>query len=342
MTQYNKPNISLNEDDLKLVKEVLDSGWVSIGKYVEAVETFFKRAYKVKYAIGCSNATQGLMIAIKSAGWRNKRIAVPSFTWPSTIYAIESTVGNSAVFCDINRKTFNIDISRLPPDSYDAVVGVDVFGNECHVPEGKPIIYDAAHGFGLKNLGHRGLAEVVSFSFTKVVTAMEGGMILTNDDNLANIAWELRRLSSRMLEVNAIVLSRSILNHEENQKKKLACIETYIKYLDVEYTRQEIPVCSNHSVFPIILSETAVRDAIIKAFNREGIEYKVYYQPLVEGLINTDWVFSHILCLPAYPLLEEEEIKKICEIANKASRDIHVGHNYLRNSSYLNRYIRNS
>lgn len=341
MIQYNKPNISLEESDIESIKSVLQSGWISIGKNVELVESYFRKTYGVKHAIGCSNATQGLTIAFKSAGWRGKRVAVPSFTWPSTVYAIESNIGNSAVFCDINRETFNINLDSIPKDSYDVVVGVDVFGNECNVSTDKPIIYDAAHGFKLDNLGHRGLAEVVSFSFTKVVTAMEGGMILTNDDALAEIAYELRRLSSRMLEINAIVLTRSIANYEENQRKKMKCIDTYVQHLKMDYTRQLIPSCSNYSVFPIILKETAVRDSIIKAFEKEEIGYKEYYQPLVEGLFNTDWVFSHILCLPAYPSLMTEEILRICDVANKASTHIHVGHNYLRNSKYLDQYIRN-
>ena len=344
MIQYCKPNISFNDDDIEKIQSILKSGWVSIGENVKNIEDYFCQTYNVKHAIACSNATQGLTIALKSAGWREKRIAVPSFTWPSTVYAIESNLGNSAVFCDINRETFNIDLSTISPDSYDAVVGVDIFGNECNVQKytDKPVMYDAAHGFKLTNLGHRGIAEVVSFSFTKVVTAMEGGIILTNDSNLAEIAYELRRLSSRMLEINAVILKRSISNYEDNYNKKIDCINLYRKNLTLRYTEQRIDSNSNYSVFPIILEENAVRDSIIKAFEKEGIEYKAYYQPLVEGLPNTDWLFSHILCLPAYPLLKKDDVEKICEVANKASTHIHVGHNYLRNSKYLNRYIRNN
>lgn len=341
MIQYNKPNIFFDHYTLDNISEVLKSGWVSIGKNVKKAEDYFCERFGVKYAIACNNATQGLTIALKSSGWRDKRIAVPSFTWPSTVYAIESNVGNEAVFCDINKETFNIDLSTIPEDSYDAVVGVDIFGNECNVKTNKPLIYDAAHGFALKNLGKRGLAEVVSFSFTKIVTAMEGGMILTNDDLIAENAYELRRLSSRMTEINSIILMDSIKYYEENQIKKIEKIDIYKKNIDIEYVNQKIESNSNYSVFSIIIKETAIRNSIIKALEKEEIEYKVYYQPLVEGFSNTDWVFSHILCLPVYPSMKNEDVLKVCEVVNKASKHIHVGHDYLRNSKYLDKYIRN-
>jgi dTDP-4-amino-4,6-dideoxygalactose transaminase len=265
---------------------------------------------------------------------------VQSFTWPSTIYAIESNIGNTPVFCDINRDTLNMDLNSICSDEYDVVMAVDVFGNEAKVETDKPIIYDAAHGYGLKNLGHRGLAEVVSFSFTKVATAMEGGIILTQDDSLAEVAYELRRLSSRMSEINAYVLLKNIRNYDSNYARKQEISKTYKKLLKFDYMEQLNDTMSNLSVFPIILYESSVRDAIKKAFDEKSIEYKVYYQPLVEGLPITDWVFDHILCLPIYPKLSESEIIEICDVANAASKRIHVGHNYLRNSHYIKSYFR--
>lgn len=340
MIQYHKPNIKVDENDLKNIGNILNSGWVSIGKYVEEVEDYFRKTYSVKHAIACSCATQGLIIAIKSAGWRNKRVAVQSFTWPSTIFAIEANIGNKPVFCDIHRDTLNIDLGTVSKDSYDTVIAVDVFGNEAEVNTDKPIIYDAAHGYGLKNLGHRGLAEVVSFSFTKVVTAMEGGMILTQNDEFAEIAYELRRLSARMLEINAYILLKAIKEYKANYASKNRIAEAYKLLLKLDYTEQKSPSASNYSVFPIILRESAVRNAIIKEFNEKKIEYKVYYQPMVEGLPVTDWIFDHILCLPIYPTLTDVEIAEICDVANSAAKHIHVGHNYLRNSKYIESYFR--
>ncbi|MFH1601774.1 MAG: DegT/DnrJ/EryC1/StrS family aminotransferase [Candidatus Shapirobacteria bacterium] len=339
--QFSKPMIELTEADYSAIRKVIDSGWVSIGKYMEKLEQYFIENYKVKHAIACSSCTQGLIIAMKAAGWRKKRIALPSFTWPSTVFAAESS-GNIPIFCDIDPETWLIDLSLLSPKNYDAVVAVDVFGNQAQVKTDKPVIYDAAHGFGLKMLGKRGLAEVVSFSFTKVVTAMDGGMILTDDDEVADIAKELRRLSSRMGEINAVVCLRSLKNYKRNQELKLENIQKYCELLSFEYTIQKIPVVTNHSVFSIVLPNQQMRDAIIKAFEENDIEVKAYYEPLVGGLPNTDSVFARIISFPIYPAVKDH-IAKICDIANNAvagTVDKYVqGKRYLVKSKYLTGYI---
>ena len=335
---FSKPTIELSEEDYASIHDVIGSGWVSIGKHVEALEKHFVERFKVKHAIACSCCTQGLIIAIKAAGWCNMRIALPSFTWPSTVFAIESSRGNVPVFCDINPKTWLMDISHLSPDDYDAVVAVDVFGNQASITTNRPIIYDAAHGFGMNMLGQRGIVEVVSFSFTKVVSAMEGGMILTNNDNIADIARELRRLSGRMGEINAIVCLRSIKNYEHNQDARLSIIKKYCKQLNFDYTLQEIPIATNHSVFSIMLPNQQMRDAIADAFRKNDIEVKTYYEPLVRGLPNTDSVFARIISLPTYPAIKEH-VKEICHIANNAVADSMnkyvQGKRYLLQSGYI-------
>lgn len=344
--RFSKPMISLEEEDYERIKEVINSGWVSIGKYVEELENEFKKRFGVKHAIACSSCTQGLIIALKACGWRNKRIVVPAFTWPSTIYALESNIGNKPVFCNIDPKTWLIDINNLDENSYDAVLAVDTFGNQANINTTKPVIYDAAHSFNLKELGHRGIAEVVSFSFTKVVSASEGGIILSNDDGIAKTACELRRLSSRMGEINAVIGIRSIKNYEKNQEQKLKIIQKYKNSFDFNYTLQSIPECTNYSVFSILLDSTQSRDAIAKTFKENNIEVKIYYEPLVEGLPNTDWVYSHIISLPIYPDIASKQ-EYLCRLINESVKESYLtpgvsvpGKTYLNESGYLKTYLR--
>lgn len=351
--QFSKPTISLDDEDFRKIREVINSGWVSIGKYVEELEAEFRRRFNVKHAIACSSCTQGLIIAIKSAGWRNKRVAVPAFTWPSTVFSIESNIGNTPVFCDIDQKTWLMDLGSIDEDSYDVVLAVDTFGNQADIQTDKPIIYDAAHGFDLGKLGHRGIAEVVSFSFTKVVSASEGGMILTNYDEVAKTAYELRRLASRMEEVNAIIALSSIRKYEENYKAKLKIIDRYLKSFDFSFTLQQVPECTNHSVFSILLNSTYVRDAIASGLRENGVEVKIYYEPLVEGLVNTDQIYSRIISLPTYPEMAAVQ-DRICAIINESAvrgaegsrgetgtTDYHLpGKTYLVESGYLISYLR--
>lgn len=353
LIQFSKPSIELMWKDYHKVKGIINSGWVCIGKYVEELENKFKKRFKVKHAIACSNCTQGLIIALKSAGWRNKRIAVPPFTWPSTIFALESNIGNTPVFCDIDPSTWIINLKNINSDSYDAVLAVDTFGNQARIATNKPVIYDAAHGFDLQDLGHRGLAEVVSFSFTKVVSASEGGMILTNDSDLANTAYELRRLASRMEEINAVIALRSLSNYARNQKAKLDIMKKYLKSFKFKYAVQKIPINTNHSVFSILLPNMEQRNAIANALKKNGIEFKIYYEPLVEGLPNVDMIYSRIISLPTYPAIGKYQ-PHICKIINESiektsfdykddilqHKTVTPGKRYLRESGYLNTYLR--
>ena len=351
--RFSKPTISLEKSDYQEIKRVILSGWVSIGINMEKLEAYFKSRFKVKHAIACSCCTQGLIVAMKAAGWRNKRIAVQPFTWPSTIYAIESNIGNTPVFCDINPETWLLDLNSLPANSYDAVLAVDTFGNQANIKTAKPVIYDSAHGFDIKDLGHRGIAEVVSFSFTKVVSAAEGGIILTNDNSLAETARELRRLSCRMEEINAIIALRSLKNYESNQKARIRIIEGYIKRFDFRYSTQRIPLCTNHSVFSILLNTQWERDAIAHALKKSAVEFKTYYEPLVTGLKNVDSVYSRILSLPTYPQIASLQ-DKICAVINTAVKGALLskkvkhyssiapipGKRYLKQSGYLDAYLR--
>ena len=334
--RYGSPNIFLNEDDILEIQDILKSGWVSIGKHVRELEIVFEKRFGVKYAIACSSATSGLIIAIKSAGWENKRIAVPSFTWPSTVYAIESTKNNTPVFCDIDKDTWIMDMSTVK--NYDAVVCVDTFGNQANIDgNGVPVIYDSAHGFDLPNLGHRGLAEVVSFSFTKLVTAMEGGMILTNDDAFADTAYELRRLSSRMGEINAFIAKKSIKYYDEvYDSLKKDMIQIYTDNLEFDFVKQKIETATNYSTFCICMENSSIRNLSLCEMEKNNIETKVYYDPIVSGLSNTDYVYSRIIALPTHSNLTKEMQMEIIKILNEVSTSSNTpGKRYMKKSGFI-------
>ena len=319
--KFGHPNINCNDGLIKKIEEVLDGGWVSIGIHMLALEDHFKEKFHVKHAIACSSATTGLIIAIKAAGWKNQRVALPAFTWPSTLYALECN-GNVPVFCDIDKETWLINEQYIGVhNKTEKAILVDIFGNQCGCDSfmKKETIIDAAHGYGLPNLGKRGLAEVVSLSFTKIITATEGGIILTDDDELAETATELRRLSGRMEEINALIAMESIKECNKNHKDSWKVIMKYAKHITVPYKSQTIPVGTNHSVFSILFEEPCVRNAVMTALAGSGVETKVYYDPLVSGLPNTDYVYQRILSLP----IHEDVIPvqdQIIEIINTSAR----------------------
>lgn len=313
---YGNPNIDYTTEMHREIAAIVKSGWVSIGEYVEALECFFKAKFNVKHAIGCSNATTGLTIAMKAAGWQDSAINLPAFTWPSTLYAV-NCVNGTPLFHDIDPDTW---LMQEPHHNHGKLVLVDTFGSVASPFEGfskENTIIDAAHGYGLKDLGHRGIAEVVSLSFTKVVTAMEGGMILTNCDDLARVATELRRLSGRMGEINALVCIKSIEDREENHLIAWDTIGGLKTGIRVPHKCQNIPNETNHSVFSLEFEEPSVRNAIVVALAKAGCETKIYYDPLVSGFKNTDHVYNRILSLPTHKDVRPH-IREIVEIINTA------------------------
>jgi dTDP-4-amino-4,6-dideoxygalactose transaminase len=293
------PAIDMDAEVMAHFEKIFQTRWVSNSEYTRELEGHFTQQCGVKHAIACCNATQGLTIALSAAGWMHKRVAVPAFTWPSTVYAI---VHNNCepVFSDIDPETWALDI-RSVEGKYDAVLPVDIFGNEVTVDAGGgPVIYDAAHGYGLPALGKRGLVEVVSLSHTKYPTAGEGGIILTNDDAIAETAVEQRRLAARLSEFNAIVALNSIRKYTYYRQQREEVIQRYLNEIKVPFVTQKIPVHTNNSVFAVLL-EPELRDKIASSLTEDfGLEIKIYYEPIVKGLFNTDFVYKRILALPTH------------------------------------------
>ncbi|PYM06011.1 MAG: hypothetical protein DMD82_09685 [Candidatus Rokuibacteriota bacterium] len=320
--RFSRPTLHFGASEYRAIREIVRSGWVSNGDHVRRLEQHFIDRFGVKHAIACSNCTQGLVIAVRAAGLAGARVALPAFTWPSTLYALLLN-HCTPVWADIDPETWLIDLGSVRA-RYDAVLAVDTFGNEAAVRTRAPVIYDAAHGYALPRLGRRGLAEVVSLSFTKLPTAGEGGMILTNDSALAREATELRRLSARMLEMAGVIGLNSVAHYEETYLKKLQVTERYRKLLRAGFREQAVPRASNHSVFAIRLDTPAVRDRIHAALSDRGFETKVYYDPLAVGLPNTDYVYNRLLALPTYPQMMGK-VRQICDIINRAARGRGVG-----------------
>jgi len=303
--RFSYPAIDFDAKTILAFADIFETGWVSNSGHVRAIETHFVERFGVAHAIACCNATQGLSIALTAAGWQNRRVMVPAFTWPSTVYAIERN-SCTPVYADIDPETWAIDPASCR-EPVDAAIPVDIFGNmvEPRLPAEIPTIYDAAHGYGLPRLGHRGIAEVVSMSHTKYPTASEGGVILTNDPAVAETAIELRRLAARMSEFNAIIGLNSIRKYEHWRSNRDALIRRYLEGIRHPFDRQRIPTATNNSVFALLF-EPDLRNRIVHNLTETlQLETKVYYEPLARGLKHTESVFSRILALPTHMKMAE-------------------------------------
>jgi perosamine synthetase len=197
---------SLLESEVQSVMEPLRSGWLVQGPKVREFEDKWSAFTGAKHSIAVTSCTTGLHLSLVAMNLQpNDEVIVPAFTWVATANVVEH-LGAKVVFCDIDLETFNLDfrqLASLVTSKTKAILPVHLFGMAADM---EPIntfakqhklwvVEDAACGFGCRyqgqhvgTLGHTG---VFSFHPRKAITTGEGGMITTQDDELAA---KLRRL----------------------------------------------------------------------------------------------------------------------------------------------------
>ena len=199
---------SLGEKLDKAALGVLSSANYIMGKTVTDFEKEFADFVGVKHAISVGNGTDALVLALKSMGiGEGDEVITTPFTFFATAEAI-SAVGATPVFVDVNKETFNIDVTKIEEkitSKTKAIMPVHIFGQSADMDEINEIakkhnlyvIEDACQAVGGKYKGRKigTLGDVACFSFfpTKNLgCAGDGGMIVTNDDKIATIARALR------------------------------------------------------------------------------------------------------------------------------------------------------
>lgn len=195
---FSRPDIG--DTEIKEVAEVLSSGWITSGAKVIEFENAFANYVGSHYAFSLSSCTAGLHIAMELLDLRQgDEVITPSFTWPSTANMIH-LCGGKPVFVDIERNTFNLDISLLEnaiTERTKAIVPVHFAGQPCDLDKLRMIckqhsislIEDAAHAIGSmykgNQIGSGKNIAVFSFHPIKNITTGEGGMITTHNDETA-------------------------------------------------------------------------------------------------------------------------------------------------------------
>lgn len=237
---------SISEDLDRVTKEVLSSANYIMGKNVIEFEKEFAEYVGVKHAISVGNGTDALVIALKSLGIGNgDEVITSTFTYFASAEAI-SAVGATPVFVDVEKKTFNIDPTKIEEkitQKTKAIIPVHIFGQSARMDEikqlakkyGLKIVEDAAQAVGSKYkgkmIGTLGDAACFSFFPTKNLScAGDGGMIVTNDDNVAIVAKALRTHGSGENGQKAFNFLNNIKEEVEASKEGDDTVYNPLKY----------------------------------------------------------------------------------------------------------------
>jgi dTDP-4-amino-4,6-dideoxygalactose transaminase len=364
---YMRPTLPPWEVLGQQIQEIISTGMVTKGHYLEAFEEQVAGYLGVRHAVAVSSCTIGLMLLYQSLGLEGE-VLVPSFTFMATVHPLVWQRVRP-VFVDIDPLTWNLDPAQVEAcitPRTTAIVAVHIFGNPAPIEKleaiahrhGLALIFDAAHGFGAlhhsKPLGGYGQAEVFSTSPTKLLVTGEGGIVATNDDDLAyhirlgreygnpgNYDSLLPGLNARMPEFNAILGLHSLEMLEENAQHRNALATGYRTHL------AEIPGITFQTIRPYnrssfkdftIRIDAAQfgldRDSLRCALAREGISARPYYVPPVhqhstyQALVSqqqpylpvTQDVAQTVLSLPIYSHMPTESLIRVCEAIGRIYR----------------------
>lgn len=355
-------NIPLTGDlEVQAVREVIESGYLTQGPKTAAFEASIREYTSARHAAAVSSATTGLHLALVALGVQSgDEVIIPGFSFPATANAVVQQ-GAIPVFVDIDIETFNLDPALLEQaitERTRVIMPVHAFGlcadmdaiNEIAARHGIPVLEDAACALGGtyngRHAGTLGTAGVYSFHPRKIITTAEGGMITTDDDDLAARIAVLRAhgavrgelfmefvdagFNYRLSDVHAAIgLAQMQRVHEIVDGRRAAAGLLAERLEGIEGVRLPgTPEGTAHTYqsFVVLLDDGIDRDEVIRRMRTRDIEttlgtYGMHLQPYFrerfgisdEQLPQTTRAHHQALTLPLYPQLTEDDMDAVVE-----------------------------
>ncbi len=350
-----KPNIT--DAEKAAVMEVMESGFLAQGPRTALFEEKFARLCEVKHAIAVNNGTCALMIALLANGiGPGDEVITTPFTFMATTNAILFT-GAKPVFVDIEPETLNIDpelIEAAITPKTKAILPVHLYGHMCNMDSiqtiadkhNLKIIEDACQSVKAYYKGkYAGSYGTGAFSFyaTKNLMTGEGGMITTNNDEVAENCRMIRShgmkqryyhdilgYNFRMMDLQAAIGLAQLDRLEAMMVRRR---------FNAQYLNQHIETVTTPSVqkgcehvwhqYTIKVNGGRHRDDAVKSLNEAGIDVGIYYpvpvhkQKSIQSFIGdvtmpvSEKMAMQVLSLPVHPLLSEEDLDRIVTEVNK-------------------------
>jgi perosamine synthetase len=304
-----RPDLGPREE--QLVLEVLRSGQLSLGPVLRQFEEAFAAAVGTRHAVAVSSGTAGLHLGVRlaGAGPGDEVVTSPfSFVASANCALYE---GAEPVFADIDPATFNLDpaaVEAAITPRTRAIVPVHIFGMPCRIDEinaiaarhGIQVVEDAAEALGARRqgrlVGTHGNPAVFAFYPNKQITTGEGGMVTTDDDELAASLHSLANQGRadagnwlehdrlgwnyRMSDVSAAIGLGQVERLDEILAARAAVAARYAELLrGVEGVTPPAEVegdTRSWFVYPVLVAEGVDRDRVLELLWAEGVQAKPY------------------------------------------------------------------
>jgi dTDP-4-amino-4,6-dideoxygalactose transaminase len=356
MIRLTSPDVAGSIEELR---GVLGTGFLVQGKTVERFESMVAGYVGRKHAVAVSSGTSAIHCALLAAGLgEGDEVIVPDFTFPATANAVVNA-GAIPVLADIDTATFNLDPAALearlsertravmPVDLFGLAADLDAIGRTCR-ERGIMLLEDSACALGSERRGKKcgsfGLLSAFSFHPRKLVTTGEGGMVVTDDDEIAHkcrllrnhgiersgrgVDFVLAGFNMRMNELQASIGIGQMDSLDARVGKRREIAALYGRLLsDLAGVRCPVePASCRHSyqAYVVMLDGRIDRAALIEAMLAEGVEtgigtYAVHAQSFYGGLLglepgslpNSYRAYKHSLALPIYASMEEEAVNAV-------------------------------
>ena len=371
-------NLNFDEREAQAAYDTIKSGWISTGPKNAELEQMFIDMWNVKYAVSMSNCTDALHVCCMVCGFGpGDEVICPSLTFAASCNCIRY-VGATPVFADIvGPDHINIDpkdIERKITPNTKGIIVVHMAGFPCQMDEimaiarkhNLKVIEDACHGplseyKGVK-LGTIGDCAAYSFFSNKNSSTGEGGMFITNNEEMAAKARLIRshgmstmsyqRASGhateyditclgynfRMDDIRAAIAIEQLKKLPKDLETRLAVRARYVERL-AGMERVAVPFADNtefvsNYIFPIVIlnSTREQRDALREFMHAEGIQTSVHYpaahkfstyRELGTVLPQTEYVTENEVTLPMYAALTLEQVDFICDTLECGIKEIY-------------------
>jgi len=349
----------IGDRERELVDEVLRSGQISLGPMVTRFERAWAERIGVRHAIACSSGTAGLHMCLHAAGvGPGDEVITASFSFVASANAALFT-GADVVFAEVDPETFNLDpaaVEAAITPRTKAIVIVDIFGYPAEIPalrdiaarHGLHVVEDACQtidgDYDGRKLGTWGHPAVYGFYANKQLTTAEGGVVLTDDDDLALLlkslsnqgrsddgAWLVHsrlgfnyRLSDVHCAIGVAQLER-LDDMLAGRARAAGWYQERVRDIPGVSPMYEGPQSRSWFVYAPRLDPGLDRDHVITDLDARGISAKPYLpcihlQPFYrerfghrEGeLPVTEAISSSTIALPFFPEMTEAQVDEVC------------------------------